>query len=324
MTDQRLLLLKSWLSSTLEQTFAIETASSDASFRRYFRVTQGSKSYIAMDAPPEHENIQPFIDIAKRITAAKVNAPYIHAESLEHGFLLLDDLGSRDYLPELSEEHAPKYYRDAMTALLKMQSNISAEELPVYDATLLQREMDLFEEWFLNQHLQITLSSEQKKVLANAEQWLISKALEQPQTFVHRDYHSRNLMITEENNPGVIDFQDAVYGPITYDLVSLLRDCYISWPDDKVYQLVTEFYDLAQPDAELSTFKQWFDLMGLQRHIKVLGIFARLYHRDGKEAYLNDLPLTWRYTKMIASRYQELAEFNTLLDTLMIEQRLPS
>ena len=321
MTDQRLLLLKEWLQDILDGPFDIQVASSDASFRRYFRVIQANKSYIAMDAPPAHEDTSPFIHIAEKLRLAGVHAPAVYHKNIEQGFLLLSDLGSQDYLPQLDQQTANQYYHDALQALVKMQK-IAATDLPTYGPTLLQAEMDLFDEWFLQKHLNIHLDARQKQALADTQAYLVSKALEQPKVFVHRDYHSRNLMLTTENNPGVIDFQDAVYGPITYDLVSLLRDCYISWPDDQVYQWVTDFYHMLSIDTDLATFKQWFDLMGLQRHIKVLGIFARLHHRDGKSAYLNDLPLTWRYTKMIASRYRELSDFNRLLEQLMIERRL--
>lgn len=320
--DHRLQLLKNWLNNTLEHTFSIEPASSDASFRRYFRVEHAGLSYIAMDAPPEHEDIKAFIDIAQRLVEAKVNAPVIHYQDLDAGFLLISDLGKQDYLPNLDADSADQLYQDAIHALHMMQTQITAENLPLYDAALLESEMNLFDTWFLQKHLQINLSSTQQQVLADTKHYLIQSAVQQPQVFVHRDYHSRNLMLTQQNNPGIIDFQDAVIGPITYDLVSLFRDCYISWPDNQVYQWVTDFYQLAKPDVELSTFKQWFDLMGMQRHIKVLGIFARLYHRDNKSGYLKDLPLTYQYTKMIAARYPELSDFHQLLDDVDLDSKL--
>jgi len=308
-TDLRLQQLTDWVQS--ERPHAnLQVASADASFRRYFRVTEGSNSWIAMDAPPEKETLEPFIDITERLIQASVNAPKIYQQSLEQGFLLLGDLGDTPYLSALNDKQADALYGDAFKALLQIQT-ADTSNLPVYDEALLQQEMNLMPEWFLSKHLGISLSNQEQSDLQSVFELLIKTALDQPQVFVHRDYHSRNLMVTTSKNPGVIDYQDAVLGPVCYDLVSLLRDCYIAWPVQQVRQWVTEYRVLAQqqgiiPEVDDKLFQQWFDWMGLQRHIKVLGIFARLNHRDGKAHYLNDLPLTLSYVMNVAANYPEM------------------
>lgn len=308
-TDLRLQQLTDWVQS--ERPHAnLQVASADASFRRYFRVTEGSNSWIAMDAPPEKETLEPFIDITERLIQASVNAPKIYQQSLEQGFLLLGDLGDTPYLSALNDKQADTLYGDAFKALLQIQT-ADTSNLPVYDEALLQQEMNLMPEWFLSKHLGISLSIQEQSDLQSVFELLIKTALDQPQVFVHRDYHSRNLMVTTSENPGVIDYQDAVLGPVCYDLVSLLRDCYIAWPVQQVRQWVTEYRVLAQqqgiiPEVDDKLFQQWFDWMGLQRHIKVLGIFARLNHRDGKAHYLNDLPLTLSYVMNVAANYPEM------------------
>ncbi|PWQ97030.1 aminoglycoside phosphotransferase family protein [Leucothrix pacifica] len=308
-TDLRLQQLTDWVQS--ERPHAnLQVASADASFRRYFRVTEGSNSWIAMDAPPEKETLEPFIDITERLIQASVNAPKIYQQSLEQGFLLLGDLGDTPYLSALNDKQADALYGDAFKALLQIQT-ADTSNLPVYDEALLQQEMNLMPEWFLSKHLGLSLSNQEQSDLQSVFELLIKTALDQPQVFVHRDYHSRNLMVTTSKNPGVIDYQDAVLGPVCYDLVSLLRDCYIAWPVQQVRQWVTEYRVLSQqqgiiPEVDDELFQQWFDWMGLQRHIKVLGIFARLNHRDGKAHYLNDLPLTLSYVMNVAANYPEM------------------
>ena len=315
----RLEQLQRWLDSLASNTYSnLQPASSDASFRQYFRVTdrQLGKSFIVMDAPPEKENCKPFIHVTELLRNAGVNAPAILAVDLKQGFLLLDDLGNRPYLNELNDDTADALYIDAIDAIIKMQK-IDAI-LPLYNAQLLQAEMDLFEQWYVKRHLEMTLNDTQQTVLQNAFSLLIKSAEEQPQVFVHRDYHSRNLMITQENNPGVIDYQDAVIGPISYDLVSLFKDCYIRWPREKV-ELWLELYLARITPAQLidrQTLLRWFDLMGVQRHLKVLGIFARLNYRDGKAQYLDDLPLTLQYTLEACAAYPELQPLKQLLDEL--------
>ena len=315
----RLQQLQQWLDSLADNTYTnLQAASADASFRQYFRVTdsRNGKTFIVMDAPPEKENCKPFLQVTELLRDAGVNAPAVLAMDLQQGFLLLDDLGNRPYLNELNNDTADALYLDAIEAIIKMQ-RIDAI-LPLYNRELLQKEMDLFEEWYVKRHLNKTLSDTQKEVLTGIFDRLIESAREQPQVFVHRDYHSRNLMITEENNPGVIDYQDAVIGPVTYDLVSLFKDCYIQWPREKV-ELWLELY-LARITPERLIDKQtllrWFDFMGVQRHLKVLGIFARLNYRDGKAQYLNDLPLTLQYTLEASAAYPELQPLKLLLDEL--------
>ena len=269
-----------------------------------------------MDAPPEKEDCRPFLQVTELIRNVGVNAPDIIAMDMKQGFILLDDLGTRPYLEHLDNSSADKLYLDAIEALIKMQG-IDAI-LPAYDDQLLQNEMALFETWYLNRHLNKKLDEKQKAMLSSTFERLIQNATEQPQVFVHRDYHSRNLMITDENNPGVIDYQDAVIGPITYDLVSLFKDCYIEWPREKV-ELWLDLYLARITPARLidkATLIRWFDLMGVQRHLKVLGIFARLNYRDGKSQYLDDLPLTLKYILDTCDSYEELQPLKQLLEEL--------
>ena len=325
-SDLRLEQLSRWVHQT-KPNAKLASASADASFRRYFRVTDQQQTWIAMDAPPDKENLVPFIDVGERLVAASVNAPAIYQSDLEQGFLLMDDLGNEPYLSKLNHSTADSLYGDAFSALVKIQSAKSTN-LPRYDAKLLRTELDLMPEWFLQKHLGIGLLSSEKKALQDVFAFLIQSSLEQPQVFVHRDYHSRNLMITNESNPGVIDYQDAVVGPICYDLASILRDCYIWWPEAHVSRWVEEYRlmaieaDVLAAGVDSEQFKRWFDLIGLQRHIKVLGIFARLSHRDGKQAYLNDLPLTLSYVLNVAEQYPETSIINDLFNQYDIPNRI--
>ena len=325
--NKRELQLQNWLASFPDYEFsAILPASEDASFRRYFRSADKNtgKSYVIMDAPPDKEDCEPFIRIAKILRGAGVNAPEIIEQDLSQGFLLLSDLGDQQYLSHLNERHAETLYSDAVSALIHMQ-NIKPEamkELPVYDDQRLREEMKLFEAWYLNRHLDVTLDDSQKESLVNMFDLLIKSALEQPQTFVHRDYHSRNLMLLQKQNPGVIDFQDAVIGPCTYDLVSLFKDCYIEWPRDKIEQWLEDYLFksglIHEAHIEKEQFIKWFDFIGVQRHLKVLGIFARLNYRDGKDQYLNDLPLTLKYVVETCARYDELSPLQQLLEQTVL------
>jgi len=305
--DIRLQKLTQWIHQESPEA-SIEIASADASFRRYFRVNHQGKTSIVMDAPPEQEDCAPFVDVTQRLLNAGVHAPEIIRQDLEQGFLLLEDFGNTPYLDQLCTQTADKLYGDAINALIKIQTSES-HGLPEYDEALLQQEMQLMPEWFLQKHLGITPTAEQQKIIDRTLAVITASVLQQPQVFVHRDYHSRNLMILDDDSPGIIDYQDAVLGPVTYDLVSLLRDCYIRWPHDKVSKWVLLDYKKQAEQAGLfskvqdSTFIQWFDYMGLQRHIKVLGIFARLNHRDGKANYLNDLPLTLHYVMEVGKKY---------------------
>jgi aminoglycoside/choline kinase family phosphotransferase len=325
-SDPRLDQLSRWVHQS-KPNAKLASASADASFRRYFRVTDQQQTWIAMDAPPEKENLVPFIDVGKRLVNASVNAPTIYQSDLKQGFLLMDDLGNVPYLTELNTETADSLYSDALKTLVKIQS-ANSQQLPKYDEGLLRNELMLMPEWFLRKHLDIELEDSEKSALEEIFVFLINNSLEQPQVFVHRDYHSRNLMITSESNPGVIDYQDAVLGPICYDLASILRDCYIVWPESRVKRWVEDFRHMAieanllDDGVDSMQFKQWFDLIGLQRHLKVLGIFARLSHRDGKQAYLDDLPLTLSYVLSVAQRYPETVPLRDLFDKYDIPKRI--
>lgn len=315
----RLTQLNRWLEQLSEDTYIdLRPASADASFRQYFRVTdrRDDSTYIVMDAPPDKEDCHPFVLVTDLLRGVGVNAPDIIAIDIEQGFLLLDDLGDDPYLKHLDDSTADGLYIDAIDALVKMQ-NIDGL-LPAYERQMLNDEMGLFETWYVNRHLDTKLDDKQKATLDSIFGLLLDNAEQQPQVFVHRDYHSRNLMITNENNPGVIDYQDAVIGPITYDLVSLFKDCYIEWPRDKVEHWLELYLARLAPERliEKAQLLRWFDLMGVQRHLKVLGIFARLNYRDGKPQYLQDLPLTLRYITDTCDNYHELQPLKTLLESI--------
>ncbi len=314
MTD-RLDLLRQWATRQLDwPAMDLVPASSDASFRRYFRVRHGDDSYILMDAPPQQENCQPFIHVSGLLLDLGLHVPEVLASDLQQGFLLLTDLGSHCYLDALDDSTADRLYGDAMGALLTLQSCATPDcGLPDYGRDLLLGEMALFRDWLLDRHLGIRLDETQAAALDTAFGQLADSALGQPQVCVHRDYHSRNLMVCEQHNPGVLDFQDAVIGPVTYDLVSLLRDCYIAWPRERVEDWVLGYHELAlqtgilRPEqAGEADFLRWFDWMGVQRHLKAAGIFARLNHRDGKPGYLADIPRTLGYVTEVCARYPEL------------------
>ncbi|MCF6354815.1 MAG: phosphotransferase [Candidatus Polarisedimenticolaceae bacterium] len=316
---ERIKKLKKWLTDQVGlPSFSLEPASGDASFRRYFRVMLSDKSYIAMDAPPDKEDCRPFVAIARQLKAVGLNVPSIHAENLEQGFLLLDDFGSTLYLDILNPGNADQLYADAIVSLVQLQSKMPTAALPPYNRVLLMQEMELFREWLLQKHLGLSLTDNDHALLTQAFELLANSALEQPQVAVHRDYHSRNLMLTDPN-PGILDFQDAVNGPVTYDLVSLLRDCYIQWPAGQVETWAMIYFKQAVKSGVLLSeyeekFPQWFDLMGVQRHLKAAGIFTRLHCRDGKSGYLKDIPRTLGYIVKLAPRYarlQGLAEFIT-------------
>jgi N-acetylmuramate 1-kinase len=289
-------------------------ASTDASFRRYFRLRSGVNSFIVMDAPPVQEDCLPFMRIAGYLEAMQLNAPRIIEANVDDGFLLLSDLGTRQYLDELKADPslAHDLYGDALTALVCMQRRGMAYQslLPPYDEALLRFELSLFHDWLCGTHLGITLSDDEERAWKQCCDLLVMNALDQPQVFVHRDYHSRNLMLTEERNPGILDFQDAVEGPFTYDLVSLLKDAYVRWPAEQVWQWALDFYNAIGAEfrerVDEDQFRRYFELMGVQRHVKVAGIFARLNHRDGKSAYIADIPLVLSYIVEMAPRYVEL------------------
>ncbi len=316
--DGRLEQLHTWLRATLGiQQFDLAPASADASFRRYFRLQYDHTSHIVMDAPPQHEDCTPFIKVSALMAGIGLHVPQVLQQDLQQGFLLLTDLGSRMYLPELNENTVEALYGDAMQALLKLQA-YHGRELPPYDRELLLGEMNLFREWYLARHLGLELSRAEHQALDAAFDFLADTALQQPRVIVHRDYHSRNLMVATPN-PGILDFQDAVVGPVTYDLVSLLRDCYIAWPRQQVEAWVAHYHRLATAAGIISgisaaRFLRWFDLMGIQRHLKAIGIFARLNHRDAKPAYLQDIPRVLKYIRDVAAGYSELKPFSGLLE----------
>lgn len=324
-SDPRLTALQKWLASVTAyelQLSSLRPASSDASFRRYFRIdgTDGN-SYIVMDAPPPQEDVRPFIHVAEVFGATGVSVPSILAQDIDQGFLLLSDLGSTTYLQLLNPDTAHKLYIDAIDALVQIQLHSAPAVLPEYDRALLLRELMLFPEWYIGKHLGLTMTEKQTATLNKIFDALLSNNLAQAQVYVHRDYHSRNLMVLQNGNPGILDFQDAVYGPITYDLASLLRDAYIQWDEEVVLDWTIRYWERAKRaglpvNPDIDSFYRDFEYMGLQRHLKVLGIFARLYHRDGKDAYLKDLPLVMEYTRKAAHRYKELAPLVRLLDEL--------
>lgn len=325
--DDRQEMLEQWLRT--EQGMPdcqVEMVSGDASFRRYFRASQEGQSWIVMDAPPEKENCTAFIAVADALGHAGLNVPRVLVSDLQQGFLLLTDFGDKQYLSELDVSTAPALYRDAMNALLQMQKQpIPQGLIPDYTRDLLLSEMDLFKDWFVNQHLGIAMDHKTEAALTTVFDFLADAALEQPQRWVHRDYHSRNLMVVSDNNPGILDFQDAVTGPVTYDLVSLLRDCYISWPADQVRAWAIEYYHDCQQQGVLgeaviseADFMRWFDLMGVQRHLKAIGIFSRLNIRDGKSGYLDDIPRTLNYVLQVSKQYPQLAGLERIISSQLL------
>lgn len=319
---ERLQQLENWIRNQFpEQSFTLLPASADASFRRYFRITLADgQTAIVMDAPPQHEDCVSFIHCAHILSDAGVQVPKIQAQDLDAGFLLLSDLGNRTYLQALHDqpESADRLYQDATDTLVQLQLSQRNQELPVYDEALLLRELNLFPEWYLHRHLQVALTSQQKASLDSSFALIVQNNLVQPRVLVHRDYHSRNLMVTTPN-PGVLDFQDAVLGPITYDLVSLFKDAYIQWDEERILDWVIRYWEKARRaglplNSDFAVFYRDFEWMGVQRHIKVLGIFARLNHRDGKMGYLNDMPRVLEYLRKACERYAELHPLLLLLD----------
>jgi len=312
-------LMQKWVNqhfATVDVT--LQPVSGDASFRKYFRVLTENFSCIIMDAPPTHESCAEFIQISKCLRHYHLNAPDIIIMDLAQGFLALTDFGNQQYFHMLQGNSVKSLYKDALDALQVMQTRVECKGLPLYDEALLMQEMQLFTDWLLERHLQLHLTAQERTELNNCFVQLATAALAQPQVFVHRDYHSRNLMVVEGHNPGILDFQDAVQGAITYDLVSLLRDCYIAWPPEQVEAWVLDYYaDLKKTsdliEVEAAQFLHWFDWMGAQRHLKASGIFARLWHRDGKNRYLADIPRTLTYLIQETAAYPELAFLHELV-----------
>jgi aminoglycoside/choline kinase family phosphotransferase len=329
--DIRLQHLKVWLDEQLAILFAqhgwgavppatLTAASSDASFRRYFRWEGAGQSLIVMDAPPPQENCKPFVDIAFLLAKSGINVPKIYAEDLERGFLLLNDLGNQTYLDVIDSENADDLFNDALQALLAFQQLPMVAPLPSYDVALLRRELQLFPEWYVKHELGVEFDAAQQVLWQQVSDLLIDSALAQPKVLVHRDYMPRNLMLSEPN-PGVLDFQDAVYGPVTYDVTCLFKDAFLSWPEERVRGWLENYWQQAaaldipvQPDFE--DFLRASDLMGVQRHLKVIGIFARICHRDGKPRYLGDVPRFFAYIDAVIARRPELAGLDVLLASL--------
>jgi len=320
--DARLAALGEWLAGLPQaRDTRIEPASADASFRRYFRLVDATgRSLIAMDAPPPHEDCRPFVHAARVFGECGVRVPQVLAEDLERGFLLLSDLGCQTYLDVLSPANAEGYYRAANAELVKLQQGSRPGVFPEYDSALLEREVRLFPDWYLARHLQYTPDATESAALEAVYRLVVARTVSQPPVFVHRDWHCRNLMASDPA-PGVLDFQDAVYGPITYDLVSVLRDAYIVWPEAEQLDWAIRYWELARKASlpvpgDFSDFWRDFEWMGVQRHLKVLGIFARLWHRDGKDGYLKDIPAVFNYLHMASRRYNDLKPLANLLDRL--------
>ena len=318
--------LKHWLDQLGFRDYSLSPASEDASFRTYLRLEAGDGSRIVMDAPPDKESCGPFIAVAQKLRDADLNAPAIIAQNLVEGFLVLTDFGCNDYLSQLNPESEGSLYADALAALLLMQTRIDADDLPSYDEALLNQELDLFHDWFLGKLLGITLEPAQQSSWQSIKQVLVENALAQPQVFVHRDYHSRNLMKVDTHNPGILDFQDAVKGPITYDLVSSLRDCYIAWPQAHVDRLALDYYEFARThelvDVKAAQFMRWFNLTGIQRHLKAIGIFSRLNIRDGKPGYLKDIPRTLEYVNQVSVAETSMLGLLSIIEQLQLNQRV--
>jgi len=325
--DARLGLIHQWLSRELGlRPGKVEPASSDASFRRYFRVFLPQQTLIVMDAPPGKEDVGPYLRVTRMLEAIGIHVPHVHESDVAQGLILLEDLGGTHYLSRLNAHDSPDVlYGDALAALAEIQlrGQAAAAELPPYDREALARELGLMPEWFCRRHLELSLSAAESRTIDAAFEFLIREALAQPSVFVHRDYHSRNLMVVPDRNPGVLDFQDALRGPIGYDLASLLKDCYIRWPRERVERWVSTYRERLRSrggpaGADEREFLRWFDLVGAQRHLKVLGIFARLWYRDGKPGYLRDLPLTLDYVREVCGRYAELGDLGELIEQRVV------
>ncbi|MBE8592864.1 phosphotransferase [Pseudomonas sp. MAFF 301449] len=329
--DLRLQQLEVWLDEQLPILFnaqdwgsvppaTLTAASSDASFRRYFRWEGGGRTFVVMDAPPPQENCKPFVDIAHLLAKSGVNVPKIYAEDLPRGFLLLNDLGRKTYLDVIDEQNADQLFADAIDALLAFQQLPMDAPLPSYDVALLRRELELFPEWYIRRHLGVELDAQQQALWLRVSDRLIDSALAQPKVLVHRDYMPRNLMISEPN-PGVLDFQDAVYGPVTYDITCLFKDAFLSWPQGRVREWQRGYWERAGQagipvHVDFDDFLRASDLMGVQRHLKVIGIFARICHRDGKPRYLADVPRFFAYIDAVIADRPELSELAELLTSL--------
>jgi len=305
--------IKKWLESIGWNDWELEVASADASFRSYYRLRKEDETYVLMDSSLLLESLPPFVNMNERLSETNVRVPRIIVKNMQLGYLILEDFGSTHYLDILDKENYQELYTKAIDEIIKMQQS-NTRDLPAYDKEFLHFEMELMQEWYLDKYLQISINQQENKIIKDTLEHIANVVLEQPQgVFVHRDFHSRNIMLTPKADIGIIDFQDARVGAITYDLVSLLKDCYVEWSKDEVNKLVLYYRDSVGLDVDDATFIRWFDFMGLQRHIKVLGIFSRLHLRDGKNGYLKDIPLTLKYVLETGSKYPETKELVALL-----------
>lgn len=315
--------LESWLSQNNYDVSSLRVLSGDASFRKYYRVDKDAISYVVMDCPPDKENLDAFIKISDKLQKAKINVPKLFECNEDDGFLVISDLGDNLYSKKLDKETVYCLYTDALETIVKMQINTDLSGLDNFD-NLYDEENKLFTDWFLQHHQKTDLDDSMKSDLSNEFDKINSIIRDIPKTFVHRDFHSRNLLVTDTNNPGVIDYQDAVLGPVTYDLVSLLKDCYITWDDGLIEDMLESFFTRIKSNSinSISDFRYWFDITGLQRHIKAIGIFSRLNYRDNKDGYLKDIPRTYAYVDKVLNKYEDLSNLNEIFNNLEIGNRL--
>ena len=315
--------LESWLSQKNYDVSSLRVLSGDASFRKYYRVDKDAISYVVMDCPPDKENLDAFIKISDKLQKAKINVPKLFECNEDDGFLVISDLGDNLYSKKLDKETVYCLYTDALETIVKMQMNTDLSGLDNFD-NLYDEENKLFTDWFLQHHQKIDLDNSLKSDLSNEFDKINSIIRDIPKTFVHRDFHSRNLLVTDINNPGVIDYQDAVLGPVTYDLVSLLKDCYITWDDGLIEDMLDSFFTRIKSNSinSISDFRYWFDITGLQRHIKAIGIFSRLNYRDKKDGYLKDIPRTYAYVDKVLNKYKDLSNLNEIFNSLEIANKL--
>jgi len=315
--------LESWLSQNNYDVSSLRVLSGDASFRKYYRVDKDAISYVVMDCPPDKENLDAFIKISDKLQKAKINVPKLFECNEDDGFLVISDLGDNLYSKKLDKETVYCLYTDALETIVKMQINTDLSGLDNFD-NLYDEENKLFTDWFLQHHQKTDLDDSLKSDLSNEFDKINSIIKDIPKTFVHRDFHSRNLLVTDTNNPGVIDYQDAVLGPVTYDLVSLLKDCYITWDDGLIEDMLESFFTRIKSNSinSISDFRYWFDITGLQRHIKAIGIFSRLNYRDNKDGYLKDIPRTYAYVDKVLNKYEDLSNLNEIFNNLEIANKL--
>ena len=315
--------LIAWLSENGYEKASIADLSGDASFRKYYRVKKKNLSYVVMDCPPDKEDLNSFILVTDKLNKAKVNVPNLYEVDQENGFLILSDLGDDLYSKKLDSETVYCLYTDALEAIVKIQTKADLSELESFDG-LYQEENSLFIDWFLGNHLEINLDDKYLDSINTEFNKLNATLKEIPKTFVHRDFHSRNLIVTDTNNPGVIDYQDAVIGPVTYDIVSLLKDCYVTWDDGLIDDMLESFFNRIKSSKvnNISDFRYWFDMTGLQRHIKAIGIFSRLNYRDSKDNYLKDIPRTYSYIKKILKKYKDLSIMDEIFSSLDLSSKI--